>query len=542
MRALAAVFAREVAARRIVFPVALAAGFVPLLGSLSYGWSKPDAPEGRILVALVMAAAFAFAFGLLFGGSVIAGETSEKRISFFFSRPIPAFSLWGGKLLAVFALTLGAALLVLVPALLTSSPTRFRNMLGGGDSPRLAALAVAGTLLLVILGAHAVVTIARLRSPWVALDLFLGPALVLLAAAFLRSLLKDTVDNEFIDAGGLNALSGSLVLFVAAVFVALLLGSFVQVAEGRTDARRAHGAFSVVFFGILGTAVALVGGYAGWCASAKATDLAQVLGSVQTAPHGSWVIAGGPLRAWRGGGRFLLDAATGRSVRVRGWNVAFSQDGTRAAWGEPRFGFFEMKDNRSDLFLADLASGRGVATGLETSGWPALVLSPSGRRLAVRDGRTLAAYDVANPANPRQLAAFPVPESGIAFAFTDEDTIRVFPRVFNASNPRHVSPRSARDHRSLPAFEEVPPSRPLRPRVASLPSPEPARAIPRRGQAPDRGSRRHAGPHAPRRPDGRTSRDALGGSRRSEAAVPVGGPHGRHRHRRSIGEVAFLRR
>jgi len=433
MRAFAAVFAREIFARRLVFPVTLAAGFMPIVGSLAYGWSKPNAAEGRVLVALVTASAFSFAFALLFGGSVIAGETSEKRISFFYSRPLPSSAIWGGKLLAALFLTIAPGLLVLAPALLAGSSLRMPNIPAFDARPWEATLGVLFVALFLILGAHAVVTIARLRSPWVALDLLLAPALVLLAAAFLRSLLRDTLVNEFSDAGGLNVLSGAIVLLVAAVFVALLLASFVQVAEGRTDARRSHGAFSVVFFGILCAAVALVGGYAGWCASAKATDLAQVRGSVQTAPHGAWVAAGGPLRALRGGGTFLFDASSGRSIRVHGWNVAISQNGTRAVWGEPRFGFFERKDDRSDLLVVDLASGRVSATGLEAADWSAFALSPSGRKLAVRDGKNLTIFDVSSAGNPRQLAAFGDLDDRRGFAFVDEDTLRLFPRFFNAA-------------------------------------------------------------------------------------------------------------
>ncbi|HVO50452.1 MAG TPA: hypothetical protein VMV60_05635, partial [Thermoanaerobaculia bacterium] len=65
MRAFAAVFTREIFERRFAFVVAFAAGFVPLIGSLAYGWRSPDAAEGRVLVALVGATALSAAFALL---------------------------------------------------------------------------------------------------------------------------------------------------------------------------------------------------------------------------------------------------------------------------------------------------------------------------------------------------------------------------------------------------------------------------------------------------------------------------------------------
>ena len=428
MRAFAAVFAREVFARRLAFPVALAASFVPIIGSLAYGWSTPDAAEGRVLVGLVAATALSTAFALLLGASVIVSETAEKRISFFFTRPIPATAIWGGKMLAAVFVTLASAAITFTPAWLTG-PGWARGFWGYHPGPGETLLAALALAVLLVLGSHAVVTIGRLRSPWVALDLLLAPTLIFLAAIFLRSLLRNAVTSDLDVA---NPAEGAAISFVAAIFVAFLVASLVQVAEGRTDVSRAHGAFSAVFFGLSGLAIALLGGYVWWCASAKATDLAQVWNGAQTAPSGPWIAAEGPIRGWRGGGFFLFDSAGGRSLRLHGWGVVFSQDGKHAAWGEVRFGFFERKDSRSDIVVADLATGRRFETGLETRAFVAL--SPSGRRLAVRDGKTLAAYDVSDARNPRQLAAFVLPDDVRSAAFVDEETIRLFPRFLNQVN------------------------------------------------------------------------------------------------------------
>lgn len=430
MRAFAAVFAREVFARRLVFPIALAAGFMPILVSLANGWSKPHAAEQRLLAALVVAAAFSFAFALLVGGSVIAAETSEKRISFFFSRPLPAGAIWGGKLLAVLFLTIVPGALALAPALLTGPGKTVRNVAGAGVEPWSLALATVCCVLTLTLGAHAVVTIARLRSPWVALDLLVAPALVLLAAAFLRSLVRDGLIPPIFFSMTFE-LTPLLVVLAAVVLFALAAASYTQVAAGRTDARRAHGAFSVVLWGILGAATAVLGGYAWWVASARATDLASIEGGISPAPRALWVALGGPFRARRGDGMFLFDTADGRSVRIRSGNAVFSSDGARAAWEEERFGFFE-RGRKSDLFVADLASAKAVETGLATGVWCRTALSPSGRRLAVLDGNTLAAYDVTRPHKPQQLAAFRLEGEARHAVFVDEDVIRLFPRFHNA--------------------------------------------------------------------------------------------------------------
>lgn len=434
MRAFAAVFAREIFARRLVFPVALVVGLMPIVGSLAYGWSKPDAAEGRVLVALVAATTFSFAFALLFGGSVIAGETSEKRISFFFSRPISAAAIWGGKVLAVLFLTFVPASLALVPAFAASTARARAEVLRLGGTPGGIFGLFLATLFLILV-AHASVTIARLRSPWTAVDLLLAPALVLLTAVFLRTLV--TYSLATLPLGGME-LSPVFPVLAVAVLVALLAASYAQVVAGRTDARRSHGAFSVVLWGILASATATLGGYAWWVASARPTDLVAIIGGVEAAPRGPWVEVGGPFRPGRGHGLFLFDTAGNRSLRVRSGGAVFSADGSRAAWGEERFGFFE-KGRKADLFVADLISAKAVETGLECSVWCRVALSPSGSRLAVLDGETLVAYEISDPSKPKQLTAVRVKVASRSFEFVDDDTVRIFPRLHNEAGRKDIS-------------------------------------------------------------------------------------------------------
>lgn len=436
MRAFAAVFGREIFERRVVFVVAFAAGFVPLIVSLATGWSRPDAAELRVLVALVGASALSTAFAILLGAAVIAGETKEKRISFFFARPIPSVSLWAGKLLAAIAITLATAFLAFTPGWLSGNG-RARSLWGLDATAGRTALAALVLAFVLVLGSHAVVTIARLRSPWVALDLILAPTLVFLAAVFVRLLVRATDPYYWAE---LNPAELALGTLAASLLFALLLATFFQVAEGRSDARRAHGAFSVVLFGTMGLAVASVGAYAAWCGSARATDITGIAGGVQASPGGIWLAVGGPLRAGRGAGAFLWNPSINRSIRTRGFNPLFSHDGSRAAWGEPQSGFFERKGRSDEVFVADLASGRATATGLEAPDWSSLALSPTGRRLAVLDGKTLAAYDMTDAANPKQLAVFPVLAGGRGFAFVDEDTIRLFPRLYSTPNRKDIPP------------------------------------------------------------------------------------------------------
>ncbi|MBK9062182.1 MAG: hypothetical protein IPL89_03170 [Acidobacteria bacterium] len=536
MRAFAAVFGREIFERRVVFVVAFAAGFVPLIVSLATGWSRPDAAELRVLVALVGASALSTAFAILLGAAVIAGETKEKRISFFFARPIPSVSLWAGKLLAAIAITLATAFLAFTPGWLSGNG-RARSLWGLDATAGRTALAALVLAFVLVLGSHAVVTIARLRSPWVALDLILAPALVFLGLLAVRSVARGSVFAY--ESGG--ALQIAVIGTLTAASAGLILATFVQVAEGRTDARRAHGAFSATFFGVAAVAVAALGGYAFWCASAKATDLEELPRYASTAPSGSWLYAFGPLRGWRGDGAFLYDTATGRSLRVRGHDVVFSRDGTRAAWGEPRFGFFEGKNERWDLHVADLVTGRSAEVELEpgSGGW--MVLSPSGRRIAVRNFGLLAAYDISDVANPKQLAAFPLPEDGRALGFAGEDTLLLFPRYWNSAHRNDLVPASleitefslsSKKFRLAGRFDRE---------TMPLYAPERERALfPRRPQAT--GRREHGGAHSSRGTFGRARRNPFRGAGKRPGAVSHGKQDRRRGHRRREGEAALLRR
>ncbi len=116
---------------------------------------------------------------------MIVGETKEKRISFFFSRPIPSASLWAGKLVAAISITVATALLAFAPGWLSGNRAA-RSLWGFDATPGTTVLAALALAVVLVLGSHAVVTVARLRSPWVVLDLVLAPALVFLAAISLR--------------------------------------------------------------------------------------------------------------------------------------------------------------------------------------------------------------------------------------------------------------------------------------------------------------------------------------------------------------------
>jgi hypothetical protein len=389
MRGFAAVFWREVAERRLLFFLGLA-GFLPFFLPLAL----PGARLGRGdqgEAALLLAAIVGVLLALGLGASVLARDLAERRLGFYFARPLSGWAIWAGKLAAALALSVGVAALVLVPALFAR---RVREEIaagaaGGLERLLLGALGIAALVLV----AHAVGIMIRSRSAWVGIDLLAAGVVALLAWSAGETLNR---------AGMTSALSlgepFQVLLFHALaalsplVLLALLAASAAQVLGGRTDPRRGHRLLSLTLWGLLLAAALGLAGYASWLVAATPADLATVE-IVAAAPAGSTVMVQGAA-AHRDGYRpvFLLDARSGRFERLfpaPAWRqegaVHFSADGRRAVWLEP-----------GDLVALDLTrpGSPQLHSPRTFNAPPTLALSPDGRWLAVVERERLTVEDL----------------------------------------------------------------------------------------------------------------------------------------------------
>jgi hypothetical protein len=390
MRTLLAVAERELRERRAAFAAALVAGLVALAAPL-----LPWLPGGGFrdqcgVMALVLAGTLATGLAVTFGTSMITRDLRERRLGFYLARPIGVAALWFGKLAAGWLLVVGAAVLTLLPAVLVGALPG--ALLARERVPLLAAAAAVVALFLLLL-AHASAFAVRSRSPLVLLDVVL---LLAVAAAVAMTALRLA-----------RALAGSgvqrgLLAFATLALVALLTAGWVQLAVGRIDARRGHRALSLVLWSVLCAAAALFAVYGWWFLTVGPRDLTSVY-EVRPAPRGPWMTVAGP--AWGRGGyqpTFLLDAASGRNCRLtasatRMTEIAFSADGTQAAWvaalGLERSTHMEVET----LDLADPGAhpaGTTIFPMSQGGYFGGLTLSADGHRLAVRDGRMLAVYEV----------------------------------------------------------------------------------------------------------------------------------------------------
>ncbi|MCU0290899.1 MAG: hypothetical protein MUF10_02775 [Thermoanaerobaculaceae bacterium] len=387
MRGFLAVAQREVVERRMWLVAAVVAGLIPLAGHLLPWVSADNAVDARVTLALVLASSLLVAGSLLLGISMIGTELGERRLGFHFARPLSAAAIWWGKLTASFLVVMLVGVLVLLPTALVSG----RELPGrnADDGPLLAGL-VAVFVLLVLLVGHALSVAGRSRSWLLTSDL---------VAALLIGAIVWAVAMRFWFADSATLFTRLVESTAFAVLVGLAVAGWVQVAVGRTDARRGHRALSATLWGTLGVFALAIVGYAAWVFSATPSSLGR-LSEVMTAPGGSWTLVSGS-SAGRGdfAPTFLLDTQSGRwlrfEVRARWWVAPmFSADGRTAVWLQQTEG---GRRDQQQVLVADLSASqpRAVATSLVLSedAWQ-VRLSRSGRRLAVIGEKNLSVYSL----------------------------------------------------------------------------------------------------------------------------------------------------
>ncbi len=391
MRGFLAVFEREVVERRLLAGAALLLGLVPLAVPWLPGLQQRGSSEVRTATAVALALCCSLGLALLLGASVIVRDLAERRLGFYFSRPIGGAAIWSGKLAAAFALAVSAGLLILLPTAAVERQIDLSGLMSIGlplPGTAESGLSWVSAVLLLVALSHAASVALRARSPWLFLD-FIGLGLVGWGTwAAVRRLGL---------AGALGAAGVAVAALLAVALLALIAAGAVQVLQGRTDIRRGHRLLSVTLWGILSAGTLAAQGYGSWVLAAQPKDLDEV-GLSGVGPRGPWVAIFGPVRH-RGGYRpeFLLDTSSGRFARVRFWlPPRFTDDGRWAVWLEPAD--LLRGTGPYDLLRLDLGDpgSRPERTRMTYSGTipPILAVSRDGRQAAVATGRRLTIEEV----------------------------------------------------------------------------------------------------------------------------------------------------
>jgi hypothetical protein len=437
---------REIRERRFLLLTAL------LLGILPFGWGlvpslpAPDALDARILTGLLLGLAFPSGVALAVGASVVSREMAERRLGFYFARPISAFSLWSGKFL-------GAVVLVLLSVLLVAGPVAAAS---GAAAEFLAGrvpfplLVLAPGLFLFIAVAHVFASGYRSRSPFFILDVGLA-----LGACGTVGAVMSTMAY----AGAADVFGRALPWLVGVLAAALLLAPAVQLGVGRVDARRGSRALSMAVWVLTGAV--LVGfflwsrsvlnvtpqeaggvGYGVWAAPTRGSA---VLFTGAARERGSEVLPGHPGGYLPG---FVMDGASGAYARFSAQRMTvpvFTSDGRRAFWvapppepfhadgpalvvarfegGRPTVSEVELSDVGDDA-LAIAIDGIGSRIVLAGPSWVALADASTARILARAQAPRVIAASFRSDGTLRLLEGPAVAKGSGGFALADWDPVR----------------------------------------------------------------------------------------------------------------------
>lgn len=440
MRGFLAVLQREVVERRLVLLAAVLIGLFPLITPYLPGVWGRGGEDARGGLALIMSLIVSVVLSLILGGSVISRDLAERRLSFYFSRPLSGLAIWAGKIAASALLVFGSGALVLLPAWLVGASVDPSGYWGNGLLPGIGgrsaegagiALSWATLIVLLLLASHAAGVMMRSRSPWLLLDFVaLGLVVALILNAGDRLLLEGAFVSFF----------RIVMALVIALPLALLAASLFQVIRGRTDLRQGHRWLSVTLWSLLLVFGLASVGYGHWVLAVTPEDLDKVT-LVKPAPAGSWVALEGEARHWgRFSPTFLVDTSSGRSVRLRATNPLqwthlspeISADGRRAVWLARQRSDF---DTPLELMTLDLTRPEAVPVATPVTfpmaAYPDtlmdIALSPDGSRLAsLRRGRLF----VDEISTGRTLLSLPLPGREIPhnqrMLFLGPDLIRMY--------------------------------------------------------------------------------------------------------------------
>jgi len=366
---------RETREKARLFVVCAALSVVPFAATLLPGTGA----HASLTIALVggfLATIFGLGIAATLGASTIARDLSERRMSFYFTKPISAAAIWIGKAFASLFVSLACAAIIATPSFLASRKQWVLHWFG--DVQPLAALAIAIVVLFFL--AHVLSSVIRSRSPLLALDfLFL---IVALAAVYLivRSLFLGAA-MELIEWMGIS--------IVAAVLIVVAIAPAWQLAYGRADIRRGHAALMRFLWPAIGVVLLIAGGIVAWVVLVTPEDV--VASYVDQPRRGTPAIVMGAARnRFDYHATFLIDRATGEFTRIGllpWWGVQFSDDGRVVAWLQPE-GLFTVRG-------LELHTTNG-ATGIVLPPVAGFVLSGDGTRVAIVNGSLLAVHDLAS--------------------------------------------------------------------------------------------------------------------------------------------------
>ncbi len=411
MNAAILIASRELRDRGRLFLIAACMAVVPFVAAFAV---RENRHLAIATVAGFVAAAYTSGLALAMGVSMIGRDLTEKRLSFLFSKPVSAASIWFGKVTAGILTWLGAFVIVILPTFVFAHRGWVDMWTTGGGAITAFTLIMSTALFFT---SHAASTVLRSRSALVAVDFTL---LVLMLIALFA------VTRPILLGGGLDIVVRIAVAVSAAVLLVLAIAPVWQIARGRIDPRRSHAAFSTAFWSGVAVIVAVAAAYAMWVISPPLTSITNIF-TVAQSPSGKSIYVAGHTQD-RGSylASFIVDPGTGQRRRVAAspWSSAHrTPDGQSLVWFQyegllPSRGSFRLYTQRFDV------DAQPQATELVMPMPGNAQLSADGSRIAVTRGNKLEVYAI--PSGRLLGAASGIDNTNVvAMFFAGTDIVRV---------------------------------------------------------------------------------------------------------------------
>lgn len=413
MREALVIARREIGERSRFLLLSAIVATLPFLAAL-LPTSRGHRLEVIAILGGFLAAALGFGVAVALGATVVGTEQAQRRMSFYFSKPLSASSLWIGKLLASLAISVTAFLLVALPVWLSLPGEWAKQWTVTTAFPWQVPVAIA----VLFLVSHAIASMLRSRSAVLGIDFVLLTVTVGALALLGQPLI----------AGGAMRIAGTLGLTFACAFVLILTVAPVwQLDRGRVDVRRGHAAFSRFVWTAVGVVLLALGAYVIWFVSVTPADLDEVETAVTINPE--WAFVGGTFDH-RGDytASFLVHGESGKYERLDsgGWGLRSSGDGSTVALARPVSLLPDGRELELVVWKLEGSKARKIETGIRFA-WPfAFGLSRDGSRVAlIHDGH----LSVQELASGRILAVAPwnkKKNTAEWVTFRSNDLVRVF--------------------------------------------------------------------------------------------------------------------
>jgi ABC-type transport system involved in multi-copper enzyme maturation permease subunit len=405
---------RELTEKRFVLLTAIAFAMLALIVPFVPGVHSGERRNAIALASLIFSTGFTGGLAAILGASIIGRELSDGRLSFYFSKPVSAASIWFGKLIAATLLIVVSFAIIVSPAFFAGITGVIRTWTNLGDSLPTIRIILAAAAVLFLLG-HVIGTFVRSRSAWLVFDFIAatvcGIAIWMIGRSLLLGYAIELTRRIWLILG----------IFAA---VAIIAGGFWQVARGRTDRKRSHVELSRFLWIALGCALLVLTGFAAWVTSVGFSDL--IPESVDHSAKGTWaVISGTGKHRWDYRASFLYNVRDSHAERIPfalgPWtSTEFSGDEQTVVWVSRT-----PASPSAELYVARLNSPnpRGTATGISFTG--NFSVSEDGSRAAVSEfGNLVTVYDLTSRAS---LGSVRVPNARrINSLFVTNDVIRIY--------------------------------------------------------------------------------------------------------------------